>query len=97
MKTCRTCKHWQLDGYKVSVLAALLESRWAEDLQTEKDIRNKMGFYIRECLNPKVISDSRQAINRDSVILVYDYGDHRPLFTAEGFGCNHHERKPAHL
>jgi len=97
MAICKTCKHWQLNGHKVSVLAALLEERWTEDLQTEKDIRNKMGFYIRECLHPKVISDSRQAINKDSIILQYDYGDHRALFTAEDFGCIHHEKKPAHL
>jgi len=98
MDICKTCKHWQLnDEHKVVSLAALLEGR-GEDLQTEKDIRKKMGFGIRECLHPKVTSDSRhQSIERDSVILDYDYESVRRLYTGEYFGCIHHERKPAHI
>jgi len=97
-RKCKTCKHWQLNNnHKIATLAGLVEGKWTEDLQTEKDIKNKMGFYIRECLHPKVVSDSRQEITKDSVILQYDYGAHPPLFTAQDFGCINHEKKPAHL
>jgi len=55
-----------------------------------------MGFGIRVCTNPNIISNRAQSIKRDSVILQYDdfdYQTYKPLYTSEDFGCENHEKK----
>lgn len=96
MGNCKTCKHWYINDNELFEVGGFVDERFNEDIYTESQVRNKMGFAIRICKHPKVVTNRNQRIERDSIILKYDeydYQTYKSFFTCESYGCIHHEKK----
>lgn len=97
MEKCRTCRHWKLNDHGLAFISATLENR-NYPIENEDQLKKMVGFDIRECTHPKVITSRSKVLEKDSVLLSYDdYQSHPGFFCGPDYGCNHHEKHPVTL
>lgn len=85
MNTCKTCKHWQVDGDKNYQALHLCKP---EDPYTGEPMQR--GFEVRMCMQPTQ-TRFEPPVESNGFALTDGSDYYAALCTAEDFGCVRHE------